>query len=57
MEGTGWTSAILDTFKVGDTLIKKRGEYKITIKRKNAILSIPMVCEGVIYKDSLAAQK
>ncbi len=53
-ESTGWTSAILDTFKVGDTIRKNYGEYSITIKRKSGTIIIPMKCEGHIYRDSVS---
>lgn len=50
IEGSGWISEIYTNFKLGDTLIKKRGEYVTTLKRAKGTLVFPVKCEGKIYK-------
>jgi hypothetical protein len=49
-EDSGWIEDCIDTFRVGDTLIKDIGKYCIIIKRKGKTISIPFSCDGKIYK-------
>jgi hypothetical protein len=52
-EGSGWISEIHNQFNIGDTIIKKKGSYLTTIRRKNKIIVIPLTCDetGKVYKD------
>jgi len=52
-EGSGWVSKIYHRFKMGDTIVKKKGEYNFLIKRKGATITIPLICDetGKTYKD------
>ena len=49
-DGGGWIAQNIDTFKIGDTLIKKLGKYSVIIKRKDKTISLPFKCEDKIYK-------
>jgi hypothetical protein len=51
-EGTGWVSRIYHQFKIGDTIIKRKGKYTLVIKRRNKTIQIPMVCGDKVYKDN-----
>ncbi|RFZ92538.1 hypothetical protein D0C36_14020 [Mucilaginibacter conchicola] len=55
-DGSKWISKNFDKFRKGDTIIKNKGEYTITIKRKGEVVSIPFECNR-IYPDTLAARK
>ncbi len=47
---TKWLIDNFDKFKIGDTIIKKKGKYTIIIKRKGQMVEIPFECDKV-YKD------
>jgi hypothetical protein len=51
-DGSKWISKNFDKFHKGDTIIKNKGEYTITIKRKGAVIDIPFEC-GRIYPDTV----
>ncbi|QXV67280.1 hypothetical protein INP83_09400 [Mucilaginibacter sp. 21P] len=50
-EGSGWMSEIYTNFKPGDTIIKKRREYKTTVKWKKGSMIFPVKCGGQAYVD------
>lgn len=41
----------LEMFAVGDSVIKKKGNYTITIKRKGKVILIPYKCNDKEYLD------
>lgn len=51
IDASTWIIDNLDKFKIGDTIIKNRGDYTIAIRRKNASLKIFLKCGDKIYKD------
>lgn len=38
-----------DLIAIGDTLVKKNGELKVYIHKKDTILIFPFKCEGAVY--------
>lgn len=46
-----WLRDNFDSFKVGDTIIKNKGQYTILVKRKNLKIVIPFTCDNKVYKD------
>jgi hypothetical protein len=51
-DGSKWIYKNFEKFHKGDTIIKNRGEYTITIKRNGATILIPFKCDRV-YPDTL----
>jgi len=51
-DGGGWISRNFDKFDIGDTIIKNKGEYTITIKRKGKTIPIYFECDRV-YRDTI----
>jgi hypothetical protein len=49
IERSGYIEDMIDTFKVGDTLIKNKSEYAILIKRKGGNKVIQCECNGKVY--------
>jgi hypothetical protein len=45
-DGSGWMAENFDKFKIGDTLIKDKGKYSITIKRAGKTILIPYIFDG-----------
>jgi hypothetical protein len=44
---TKWIGDNFEKFHKGDTIIKRKGEYSSTIKRKNKTIVIPFECDKV----------
>jgi len=51
-DGSKWIYENFEKFHKGDTIIKNKGEYSITIKRKGKTILIPFKCDRV-YPDTL----
>lgn len=45
-----WWGQYADSIKVGDTIIKKKGELTFSIHKKDTLLSFDWECEGQKYK-------
>ncbi len=43
----------IENFKIGDTVIKNKGQYTITIKRGDKKILVPFICDRE-YPDTLA---
>jgi hypothetical protein len=45
-----WWNLYKDKIKVGDTIIKKKGELTFSIHKKDTLLSFDFECQGKSYK-------
>ncbi len=51
-DGSKWIRDNLERFAIGDSVIKKKGEYTIKIKRKGKTILIPFKCDLKTYSDA-----
>jgi len=45
-----WSFQFSDKISIGDTVIKKKGELKFYIHKKDTVLVFPFECKGKIYE-------
>lgn len=45
-----WWATYKDHIKIGDTIIKRKGELTFNIHKKDIILSFNFECQGKVYK-------
>lgn len=45
-----WWATFADHIELGDTVIKKRGEYTFNIHKRDTVLTFNVECQGKVYK-------